>query len=98
MVFSNKKRDILNPVRHAVCSSNNLNDLWKFGISEQAADINGDGIVDFVDFAILASAWMSQPGQPNWNSACDISNPKDDIIDWKDLAVFTEDWSAGAEP
>jgi N-acetylneuraminic acid mutarotase len=83
---------------YAASGSGNLNDLWKFGIPEKAADIDGDGIVDFVDFAILSSAWMSQPGQPNWNPACDISNPKDNIIDWKDLAVFTEYWSTGAEP
>jgi hypothetical protein len=48
--------------------------------------------INFADFSILASAWMTQPGQPDWNSACDISNPKDDIIDWKDLDVFAENW------
>jgi hypothetical protein len=58
-------------------------------------DLNLDGVVDFRDFAILALAWMSQSGQTNWNPACDISEPKDNIVDWNDLSVFTEDWLEG---
>jgi hypothetical protein len=27
--------------------------------------------------------------------ACDISNPKDNIIDGKDLAIFAGDWLKG---
>ena len=56
------------------------------------ADLDYNGRVDMADYAIFAQAWMSQPGQANWNPACDISNPKDNIIDWKDLAVFAENW------
>jgi hypothetical protein len=54
-------------------------------------DFDDDGDVDFEDFAVLAAAWLSQPGQPNWNAACDISTPKN-IIDEYDLKVFCDNW------
>ena len=60
-------------------------------------DFDDNNREDMADFAIFASAWMSLPGQPGWNPACDISDPNDNIIDWKDLAVFTQDWLAGVE-
>ncbi len=50
--------------------------------------------VDFIDFAVLGSAWMSEPDKGNWDPECDISDPNDDIINFLDLAVFTENWLA----
>jgi len=50
--------------------------------------------VNFLDFAVLGSAWLSDSNDSNWNPACDISDPKDDIIDKLDLSVFTENWLA----
>jgi hypothetical protein len=44
------------------------------------------------DFAILASAWQTEPNDTNWKSACDISQPKDNFIDELDLAVLCENW------
>jgi pimeloyl-ACP methyl ester carboxylesterase len=55
-------------------------------------DFNGDGKVDFADFAIIAGAWLSNTGNPEWNPACDISNPKDGIVNVMDIAVFCENW------
>jgi hypothetical protein len=60
-------------------------------------DFDGDNHEDFTDYAIFAKSWMSQSGQSNWNPACDISEPKDNIIDWEDLAVFAEYWLAGIQ-
>jgi len=57
-----------------------------------AGDLNMDHSIDFHDFAIFGSAWRSSAGQGNWNSVCDIANPKDGIIDEKDLAVLAENW------
>jgi hypothetical protein len=56
------------------------------------ADLDDDGNVDFDDFAILAAAWLSEPGDGNWNPDCDIAEPKDNIIDEYDLAVFCDNW------
>ena len=50
--------------------------------------------VDFEDFAILASAWQTDPNNPNWKPACDISQPKDNFIDELDLAIFCKNWLA----
>ena len=61
-------------------------------------DFEPDCDVDFTDFAILASAWLSNSGQTHWNPACDISDPNDNVIDLFDLAVFTENWLTGITP
>jgi hypothetical protein len=51
--------------------------------------------VNFLDYAVLGSAWMSDSNDANWNPACDIFDPNDNIIDELDLAAFTENWLAG---
>jgi hypothetical protein len=56
------------------------------------ADIYADGFVDFKDFAVLAAAWLSTTGSPNWNPNCDISMPADGVIDELDLEIFCENW------
>jgi len=56
------------------------------------ADIDWDGDVDFDDYTLLASAWLSEPGDDNYYSFCDISNPKDNIINELDLMKFTDQW------
>jgi hypothetical protein len=38
-----------------------LNDLWKFNNNKLIGDLNGDGIVNFEDYAILVSHWTSGP-------------------------------------
>lgn len=56
-------------------------------------DFDSDGDVNFVDFSILALAWKTTPANTaTWNSACDISNPKDNIIDFKDVKIFAGNW------
>jgi hypothetical protein len=58
-------------------------------------DFDGNGDVDFFDFAIFALAWRSSPGDDNWNPHCDISDPSDNVIDELDLGAFTHNWLAG---
>ncbi len=62
-----------------------------------AGDLDFNGTVAFGDFAIFALSWQSRRGDANWNSALDISDPKDDVIDEKDLAIFTESWLSGVK-
>jgi hypothetical protein len=54
--------------------------------------------VDFVDFAVMSSAWQSKPSDPDWNSACDISKPKDNFTGELDLAILCENWLEGTTP
>jgi len=65
--------------------------LWQIPLGDFLCP---DG-VNFIDFAVLGSAWLSDPNDGNWNPACNISDPNDDIINVPDLAVFTENWLAG---
>lgn len=53
--------------------------------------------MDAADFAVLAAAWRSSRGDDNWNAACDISDPNDDVIDMPDLEVFTANWLASVK-
>lgn len=55
------------------------------------ADFDRDEVVNFVDYAIFANAWLSEPGEPEWNPRCDISNPVDSYIDYNDLALLCKD-------
>ncbi|MBW8041581.1 MAG: DUF3466 family protein [Planctomycetes bacterium] len=57
-------------------------------------DSEPDRDVDLEDYAILAAAWRSTPADDNWNPFCDISELKDNLIDERDLAVFSSNWLA----
>jgi hypothetical protein len=61
---------------------------WQFNM----ADFTCPDGVDFIDFAILANAWLSDSVQANWNSRCDIGEPPDNVINILDLAIFTQHW------
>ena len=61
-------------------------------------DFEGDDCdVDFADYAIFTEAWLTEPGDAQWNPNCDISIPADKFIDWNDLAVMVNNWLAGTE-
>ncbi len=77
--------------------SRNLNPITGTGIElvtglRKTGDLfeDEDDIVNFKDFAVLAAAWRSEPGDANWDADCDMS--PDDIIDEYDLAVFCANW------
>ena len=60
------------------------------------ADLDTSGAVDLIDFAALASQWLTDvPGDPS----ADIAPwPNiDGIVDIKDLAKLAEQWLAGAQ-
>jgi len=62
-----------------VHSGTNVNDM-QAGITQYLSwsgvnplgDVNGDGIVDQTDIAIVAAAMGTHPGDPTWNLAADI--------------------------
>lgn len=62
------------------------------GRSPAPADFDHDGDVDMADAAILAAAWHSEPSDPAWNAACDISLPPDGLITEADLQTFAAFW------
>jgi uncharacterized protein (DUF2141 family) len=48
-------------------------------------DVNGDGIIDMKDIALIAKAYGSTPNMPNWNPDCDLNG--DGKVDDADLAI-----------
>lgn len=48
-------------------------------------DLNQDGITDMKDLSIVAKAFLSVPGAPNWNQSADLNT--DAIVNLKDVAI-----------
>ena len=57
-----------------------------FSESSMSADINGDGVVDVVDYVTLAIAYGSHSGKPKWNPSADLN--QDFVVDIYDLVNF----------
>ena len=58
-------------------------------VSFSISDLNGDCVVNFLDFAILGNQWLEPPGIPSADIA---PEPPDNFVDGSDLAVLTGDW------
>ena len=70
-------------------------DLEAVGVLKEqqySADINLDSVVNFVDFSLFASAWLSHFGEENWIGRCDLAEPEDGFINFQDFAVFSSQW------
>ncbi len=70
-----------------------FNDRVDMGADEyylSPADFDGDGVVNFVDYAIYAAAWQESLGDPNYNDECDLED--NNAIDYNDLDLFAADW------
>jgi probable HAF family extracellular repeat protein len=57
------------------------------------ADLNGDGVVDCQDLAIVRSSFGARVGGPNWNPIADTND--DGVIDIRDLAYVSQHLPAG---
>jgi hypothetical protein len=55
-------------------------------------DLNFDGTVNYLDLFKFSQAWLSTPGDTNWNVYCDIAQPASNFIDFADFAVFAGNW------
>lgn len=94
------------PVREYYSDNHPIYDAWvTFGsggvdveavgvLHEQKynADIDLNGVVDFNDFSLFASAWHSRFGRPGWIGRCDLAEPKDLFIDDADFDAFVAQW------
>lgn len=70
---------------------------YEFIRTPLAGDIapeGGDGVVDFLDFAILADAWQATAASANWNPDADLAPPgnPDGKVDFQDMIVLAEHW------
>jgi len=48
-------------------------------------DVNGDGIVDVLDFSLLGGAYRTELGDPGWKEGCDFN--RDGIVDVLDFSL-----------
>jgi predicted outer membrane repeat protein len=75
------------------CNETDVVDMGAYEFnSAHIGDFDYNCEVDFVDFSIFALAWMSQPGDFNWDFACDLGKPADNYIDWRDAAIVCDNW------
>jgi parallel beta-helix repeat protein len=59
-----------------------------------AGDINRDGTVDIYDAIVLAGAYSSTPGSPNWNANVDLNS--DNIVDIYDAILLANNFGKTA--
>lgn len=73
-------------VTQLVGEANVTDNVYVDGILKVAilGDINGDGVVDILDIAMVARAYGSYPGHPRWNPNADVDN--NNFIDILDIA------------
>jgi len=53
-------------------------------------DITHDGKVGLVDLYIIATAYGSRPGDPNWNPAADLNH--DGVVNLLDLVIVAQEY------
>jgi N-acetylneuraminic acid mutarotase len=69
-----------------------LNDLWKFGISEKAADMNEDGIVNYLDLMTLIDQWESSDAIGALPADMAPQPAGDGVVNFRDFAVLASHW------
>jgi hypothetical protein len=70
-------------------------DLEAIGLlhaQQLSGDINLDGIADYEDLEIFAQSWLTHFGQDSYLARSDIARPKDLAVDFRDFAVFAQNW------
>jgi len=70
-------------------------DLDAVGVIHQKTlpgDINGDGIVNLIDYAVFSMAWQSVPTDPQWNYKCDLEPFINDLVNMDDMRVLMSQW------
>jgi len=65
--------------------------VGRYGIDYLLGDIDFDGDVDFADVLEFTSAYLSETGDPDYNSDADLDQ-NDGFIDLYDFALLANDW------
>jgi hypothetical protein len=55
-----------------------------------STDLNKDGSVNILDIFIIAKAFGSKPGDPNWNAVADLN--KDNVTNILDVFAVARDY------
>jgi lysophospholipase L1-like esterase len=65
-------------------------DAIDLDLFELIADLNEDGIVNLIDFAILASQWPQEPSFPSADIAPLLDG--DGVVDFEDVFLMAQQW------
>jgi endoglucanase len=57
-----------------------------------ASDLKLPAIVDISYLADFSQAWLSSPGDTNWNPNFDLAVPPNSVVDFADFAVLATQW------
>jgi hypothetical protein len=69
-----------------------VTDFWLIKTGS-GGDVNGDGVVDILDLSVVALAYGSFEGDPDYNPEADIT--RDGLVDARDLAIVTLNYGIG---
>jgi hypothetical protein len=58
-----------------------------------SGDLNGDGVVDCKDIAIVKASFGKRTGDPGFDPRADVNN--DGIVDVRDLSIVSQQLPAG---
>jgi hypothetical protein len=65
--------------------------VGQYGIDYLLGDIDFDGDVDFADILEFSNAYLSETGNPDYNSDANL-DPNNGFIDLCDFALLANDW------
>jgi len=75
------------------CNGTIIVDMGAYEFAQgDIGNLDCNGFVDFKDFSLFASAWLSRSGDGRWNPDCDISIRSERFVDVLDLVVLMENW------
>ena len=57
-----------------------------------AYDLKLPDTVDYVYISEFAQAWLSSPGESNWNPDFDLAVPANGLVDFMDFSVIANHW------
>jgi hypothetical protein len=95
--YQNYTNQSSNPANLAFCADTSWDEFLKDYLEPQPTlegDLDGDGAVDFTDYAIFAHNWMEQScAGPNWCAGADLN--KDTQVNILDLIILAQHWLEG---
>ena len=81
------------------CNGTDIVDMGAYEFAHAyMGDFDCDDAVGFLDFAVFAPAWLTEPANPQWNPECDIAIPHDGYVDTLDLSILVQNWLERFEP
>jgi len=71
--------------------ASSASEYQKIPFSTIESDLNGDGAVNWQDFAVFAGQWLASGcSDPDWCDGADLNHSGN--VDWADFAVFAGQW------